>query len=184
VQVAAGLGDEMKKIVNFGLMVILVLGISTSCKKTDTKKDEPVQRRSAINFVAKNIKGVDFSLDSFKGKAIMLAFSAYWCGPCRAEAKELNDLYKKYKNQGFEIVQVLIEDESGKTADLSDIKRWAAEFGIEYTLLYDEDQSSSNDYSVVSLPTNIFIDKDFKIQNIILGFSSIASFESTIKSML
>ena len=174
----------MKKLINYGLVMVLILGISLSCKKTAVIDDVPDNLEDAINILAKDLDGNDFSLNSFKGKVIMITFSAYWCGPCRSETRELPGFYNKYKNQGFEIVQVLMEDESGRTADLSDIKRWAAEFGINFTLLYDEDESSSSDYNIRSIPTNIIIDKDFKVRKILTGFSGIEELENAIKDLL
>jgi thiol-disulfide isomerase/thioredoxin len=52
------------------------------------------------------LKGADFSTAKWKGKVVMVDFWATWCPPCRASLPEVIERYKKYHDQGFEILGV------------------------------------------------------------------------------
>jgi thiol-disulfide isomerase/thioredoxin len=92
-----------------------------------------------------------------KGKYVLLDFWASWCGPCRAENPNIVALYKDYKDKGFEIVGVSldnkkdawlkgIKDDGIAWPQMSDLKGWASEAvikykvrGIPYTVLLDKE---------------------------------------------
>ncbi|KAA3471053.1 putative glutathione peroxidase 4 [Gossypium australe] len=51
-----------------------------------------------------DIRGNDVSLSEYKGKVVLIVNVASKCGLTQSNYKELNVLYEKYKNQGFEIL--------------------------------------------------------------------------------
>ncbi|HLF45151.1 MAG TPA: TlpA disulfide reductase family protein [Chitinophagaceae bacterium] len=64
-----------------------------------------------LNFTAQDVNGDSVQLSSFKGKVFLLDFWASWCGPCRVSNRQLIKLYNKYKDKGFEILGVSLDDE-------------------------------------------------------------------------
>ncbi len=104
-----------------------------------------------------NPKGENVKLSSFRGKYVLIDFWASWCAPCRAESPKLVELYKKYKDKGFEIFSVsmdnskekwikAIEDDGLTWTHVSDLKGWKSEpakvygvRGIPYTVLLDKE---------------------------------------------
>ena len=71
-----------------------------------------------IELTNKEGKKVKLSEYVPEGKYVMLEFWASWCGPCRAEIPHLREVYKEYKDKGFEIVSISIDrkDEDWKKA--------------------------------------------------------------------
>ncbi|TYK17002.1 putative phospholipid hydroperoxide glutathione peroxidase [Cucumis melo var. makuwa] len=59
---------------------------------------------SVFDFTVKDIRGNDVSLSQYKGKVLLIVNVASECGLTKSNYKELNVLYDKYKNQGFEIL--------------------------------------------------------------------------------
>ena len=101
-----------------------------------------------------------FSLDSIKGKYVLLDFWASWCKPCREENPNIAKAYKLYKKRGLEIVSVSLDSSLNqwKTAldndnlywqNVSDMKEWKSP-------VVDK-------YKVTALPFNVLIDVTGKI---------------------
>ncbi|KAF2322171.1 hypothetical protein GH714_008138 [Hevea brasiliensis] len=60
--------------------------------------------KSIYDFTVKDIQGNDVSLSKYSGKVLLIVNVASKCGFTQSNYKELNVLYEKYKNQGFEIL--------------------------------------------------------------------------------
>ena len=75
---------------------------------------QPKQGMPADEIALPSVNGDTLRLSSLKGKVVLLDFWASWCAPCRASNKVLVKLYAKYKDKGFEIFSVSIDDNAGK----------------------------------------------------------------------
>ena len=111
----------------------------------------------AIEFTRKSPDGKMVSLKDFRGKVVFLNFWATWCPPCRSEMPDMENLYKKYKDRGFALVAVNVQ-ESADTA-----KRFVQKNGYTFTVLLDSNGDVSAVYSVVYIPTTYIIDKDGRL---------------------
>ncbi|QZT39008.1 AhpC/TSA family protein [Halosquirtibacter xylanolyticus] len=70
--------------------------------------------QKAPNFSVKDIDGNTITLDTFKGKYVLLDFWASWCGPCRREAPNFVRIYNKYKNDNFTIFGISLDKDEVK----------------------------------------------------------------------
>ena len=125
-----------------------------------------------------NAKDSIVNLSSFKGKVVLLDFWASWCGPCRASNPGVVKLYKKYKNQGFEVYGVSID--SKKTAWLKAVKTDK----ITYTQVCDKAgwySPVAGSYGVNEIPTTFLIDKSGIVAAIDLDGKEL---ETKIKELL
>jgi thiol-disulfide isomerase/thioredoxin len=105
-----------------------------------------------------NPEGKIITIESLKGKIVLIDFWASWCGPCRRENPNVVKLYNQYKNQGFEIYSVSLDKDKAKWINaikkdnlswpyhVSDLKGWSSAAtaiygfrGIPYTVLLDRE---------------------------------------------
>jgi len=125
-----------------------------------------------------NVAGNTITLSSLKGKIVLLDFWASWCGPCRAANPGIVKLYKKYKEQGFEVYAVSLDESKKKW--INAIKKDK----LTYTQVIDVnvwESSVALNYGIEAIPRNFLIDKTGKIVAIDLEG---AALEKMIKSLL
>lgn len=109
------------------------------------KKEIEVMKKTAVgqpftDFEMQTPEGETVKLSDFigKNKVTLLDFWASWCGPCRAEMPNVVKAYKEYKDKGFGVVGVSLDNnaEAWKKAiadlnitwpQMSDLKGWACE---------------------------------------------------------
>ena len=113
---------------------------------------------AAPKFTLPDASGGTVTLDSLKGKLVLLDFWASWCGPCRATNKTMQPLYKKYKQRGFEIVSISLDDNkyAWKNAIKQDNMVWLQ--------VHDEQigggSALTRFYRVAYIPYTVLIDKE------------------------
>ncbi|OAY71783.1 putative glutathione peroxidase 3, mitochondrial [Ananas comosus] len=59
---------------------------------------------SIYDITVKDIRGNDVSLSTYRGKVLLIVNVASKCGFTNSNYKEMNVLYEKYKDKGFEIL--------------------------------------------------------------------------------
>lgn len=69
---------------------------------------------AASAFSLTDSKGVVHTLDSYKGKWVLVNFWATWCPPCLEEIPALNALQDKYKNTRLEVIGIAMEYQNPK----------------------------------------------------------------------
>lgn len=112
---------------------------------------------SDIELVNPEGKKVKLSEYVPEGKYVMLEFWASWCGPCRGEIPHLREVYKKYKDKGFEIVSISIDRKD------QDWKKAMKEENMVWTQLNDPgefDGPVAQVYNIQGVPTCIILDKE------------------------
>jgi thiol-disulfide isomerase/thioredoxin len=99
-------------------------------------------------------------LSSLNGKVVLIDFWASWCAPCRAANPYIQKLYKKYKEQGFEVFAVSLDVK--KEAWIKAIKKDK----LTYAQVLDNggwNSKVAERYFVDQLPTNFLLDRSGKI---------------------
>jgi thiol-disulfide isomerase/thioredoxin len=143
---------------NFIILTILAC-LLISCG-SGTK---PSQVTPNYNFTLESNQGNKITLSDLKGKVVILDFWATWCPPCKAAIPKLIELYNKYQGQGLMVLGIGLDDKD-KVIKLSQ------EMGINYPVLFD-DQVTSKNYEIQSIPTLFVIDQKGKQVHKEVGFS-------------
>jgi thiol-disulfide isomerase/thioredoxin len=111
-----------------------------------------------INLAQPN--GENLAMSSLRGKIVLIDFWASWCGPCRKENPFNVALYNKYKDKGFEIYGVSLDQDPNRWAaaiekdgltwkHVSDLKGWGS--------------SAGQLYGIRSIPATVLLDSNGKI---------------------
>ena len=66
---------------------------------------------SAPNVTFTTLQGKQISMDSLKGKVVLVSFWATYCPGCRKEMPDLISTYNLYKNKGLEVIAVAVKDD-------------------------------------------------------------------------
>ncbi|MCO5248193.1 MAG: AhpC/TSA family protein [Chitinophagales bacterium] len=113
--------------------------------KTPIGKEAPL-------FTMNDVNGNEVSLESMRGKYVLIDFWASWCRPCRDENPRMVSLYNKFKSKKFDMLGVSIDQNQikWKQAIIDDHLAW--------TQVIDEKSVSSTEYGVLAIPSNILLD--------------------------
>ena len=115
----------------------------------------------APDFTLKGINDSTFTLSELEGQVVLINFWATWCGPCRMEIPEFNELYENYHKKGFELLGISISDTKKQ------LKNYTNSYKVEYPLLYGSAKDINKitkDYGgVYAVPSSFLIGKNGNI---------------------
>ena len=108
----------------------------------------------------KTLEGEPLSLDSYKGKVVLLDFWATWCGPCIGELPNLQTAYKTYNPKGFDIIGISLDE------DEEALRSFVKEKAMAWPEIFDGKGWEAGDaktYGVRAIPFTLLIGKDGNI---------------------
>lgn len=115
----------------------------------------------AIAIKANTSDGKEITLDSYKGKVLLLDFWASWCMPCRQEMPNVKKAYNDFHGKGFEILGISLDDSSAKFSSYVD------EQEIPWPQVFDGKGWNSEVgklYAINSIPATFLLDRSGKIR--------------------
>lgn len=110
-----------------------------------------------LDFTVVDQIGDSLKLSSLKGKVLLIDFWASWCGPCRVSNRQLVKLYKQYREKGFEIFGVSLDE------DKDDWKKAIAKDKITWLQGNDTgawDAMGAIKWRVESIPSSFLVNKN------------------------
>jgi len=114
----------------------------------------------APDFSTKLDNGKIFKLSDYRGKVVMLQFTASWCGVCRKEMPFIEkDLWQKHKDNEFIIVGI------DRDEPLETLNKFSKQMGITYPLALDPNADIFGLYAnkEAGVTRNVIIDRTGKI---------------------
>ena len=155
----------------------------------DALTSSPLVGKPAPEFALEDLSGKKVSLDSYKGKAVLINFWATWCGPCKLETPWLVELRNQYAAQGFEIIGISTDDiDRGDKKMFAEEKAEVAKFAdrmhIPYPVLIEGDTISKPYGGLDVMPTSFYVDRSGKVIAAQMGITSKDDIEAKIKKAL
>lgn len=162
------------------LFSLLLLGCSNS---SEAVQAAPVKTKAAPkpapDFTLKDADGRVVKLSDYRGKVVLLNFWATWCGPCKIEIPWFMEFEKKYKDQGFAVLGVAMDEDGWPV-----VKPYISDNKINYRILLGNDEVATLYGGVEALPTTVVLDRAGKIVGRHVGLVSKSEYEDEIKETL
>jgi thiol-disulfide isomerase/thioredoxin len=168
------------KLTVVGTIAVVILALIYAGKYSGTETAQPPQGvlSNSKAFSLLDMDGKLVSLADYKGKVVFVNFWATWCGPCRQEIPDLIELYKEYKDKGFEILGVSMDDGGAAV-----VKPFADQLKINYKILLNGNKVAGA-YGVTGIPATFVVDRQGNIRNTLIGIRPKPALEAEIKSLL
>jgi len=158
------------KVSLFWLLLIITLFLSVNAA---------VGLDKAPDFTLVDINGEQFKLSDHLGKIVLIDFFATWCGPCMSEIEHLKSLYNTYPRDQFIIISIGVDPQETN----NDLRNFAQQYGIEWTVARDTDQVSDK-YSVSPIPHLVIIDAEGYKRHNHVGLTGESTLRQEIDSLL
>lgn len=100
----------------------------------------------------------------YEGHVTLVNVWATWCAPCRAEMPSMQELYASYKDRGFRIAAVSIDEGAPQP-----VRDFARELGLTFDILHDPSTRIQQVYQTTGVPESFLLDGDGVIIKRVIG---------------
>ena len=170
---------KLRFIAIIGVAALLGLVACSPTQPTRAVVKEDGSRKRAPDFSLKDANGKLVHLADYKGKVVLLDFWATWCGPCVVEIPWFTEFQRKYKDRGFEVVGVSMDDDGWKS-----INPFVRQKKVNYRIVLGDDTTGDLYGGLEALPTTFVIDRNGRIAAVHVGLTSRKDFEDAIEKLL
>ena len=159
------------------VLAFLSLIVAAACT-IEAPADEMIGKK-APDFTLPDLNGKPVTLSKFQGKVVVLDFWATWCAPCREELPYFQSLHDQYRDKGFEILGVSMDDNA---ADV--VPAFLKDKNIRYTNLLFDAKVEELYGPINGLPTTFIIDRQGTIRQRFTGAPPESVIENAVRALL
>ena len=151
-----------KKTVIFALMlgiVLLCCSISFGAGRRDKSSPESVVKigAPAPDFTLRDLEGESISLQSLRGKVVILTFWATWCPACRSELPSLDAVNRRLSPQGVVVLGINGGEPTAR------VKSFMVKENLYFPVVMDESGDVHALYQIRQYPTTFIIDRQGRL---------------------
>ncbi|MBI5497935.1 MAG: TlpA family protein disulfide reductase [Deltaproteobacteria bacterium] len=154
-----------------GVVLLVVLGFSLALGALDAfrRRDElspllPGDVAPAFT-LPRYAAAEKLSLESQRGRVVLLDFWATWCPPCLRELPELGRLHDDLQARGFTVLAINREPE-----DRPKVEAYLRGRPFAFPVLFDTENTGER-YRVVSLPMTVLVDRNGRVVRQFMGYT-------------
>ena len=138
----------------------------------------PLADHPAPDFTLRTYDGATITLSQLKGQVALINVWATWCPPCRAEMPAIQATYEQYRNQGFIVLAVNLQE------DPRTVAAFMRQYGLTFPAPLDLDGTVSATYQARVLPSSFFVDKQGIIRAVYRGPMPRSVISGTVEQLL
>ena len=137
--------------------------------KTDIVYDPPASRGrpGALSGPDLMDPAKTLSLDDFRGKVVVINVWGQWCGPCRAEIAQLQEVYDKTRGDGVAFLGIDVRDN-----DIDAPRDFVTDRKVTYPSIYDPAMRTmiafGGKYPTTVIPSTVVLDREHRVAAVFL----------------
>lgn len=117
------------------------------------------------DLTVEQLSGKAINVSSYRGKVLLLDVWASWCVPCKQELPMLDDLAKRLRSKGVEILAVSVDEQRSNVDKFLETRgRWSL------TIAHDPKGQIADLLQPAKMPTSYMVDRQGVIRYVNLGF--------------
>lgn len=145
-------------IVALTLLILRIQKPGPENLEPETNQFKPQEGYLAPPFKLRNLKGNLEGLDDYPGKVIIVNFWATWCAPCVKEMPSFENLYRRFRSQGFTILAVSLDK-----GDSSKVQEFVDKHKLSFPVLLDIEGEAEKLYPSFTIPFTYVINKQGRV---------------------
>ena len=112
------------------------------------------------NIILNPLMGKKIKLENYLSNVpVLINFWATWCAPCIKEMPYLDQFEKKYKDKGFSVLAVSVDNQES----LSQVRSFIKTKKFSFDIFLDPNMQIFKKLNGNLMPTNVLIDKSGKV---------------------
>jgi cytochrome c biogenesis protein CcmG/thiol:disulfide interchange protein DsbE len=172
------------KIGVWGAIAVLLVFLGWGLAKRSESRPQPTDM--APDFTLRLFDGYynefedgQFTLSDLRGRVVVINFWASWCVECRVEARDLEETWQAYRDDGVVFIGVDFDDTEDKAIG------YLEEFGITYPNGLDgRGLITENKYHITGVPETYIVDPTGQIDTVKIGAFRPGELRATLDRLL
>lgn len=137
--------------------------------QTDIFYDPPQDRGTPGPLSGPDLMDTDktISLDDFDGKVVVINVWGQWCGPCRTEITQLQQVYEATRDEGVAFLGIDVRDNN-----IDAPRDFIVDRGVTFPSIYDPPMRTmiafGGRYPTTVIPSTVVLDREHRVAAVFL----------------